>query len=127
MKTFLKVLGGCFIAWLLWSLLVLIWGTIFVKKTTDTVMDAGKEMVNTFQEEAKKGDITLEEFNKIQVGMTYSQVVSIIGAEGRVSSETQIGNKNYKYYVWDGVGFGGTATISFSDNRVTSKTQFNLE
>jgi len=59
--------------------------------------------------------------------MTYSLVVSIIGSEGRVSSETQIGNKNYKYYVWDGVGFGGTATISFCDNKVTSKTQFNLE
>jgi len=56
MKTFFKVLGGCFIAWILWALIVFIWGTLFVKKTADVIVDSGKEFVNTVQEEAKKGD-----------------------------------------------------------------------
>ena len=101
----LKVIGCCFIAILIWCSVVFIWSTWFVKKTTETVVDAGKEIVDTVQEEAEKGDITLEEFNQIKVGMTYNQVVNIIGAEGTFSNETQIGGRNYKYYTWNGVGF----------------------
>lgn len=101
----LKVIGCVFIAILIWCSVVFIWSTWFVKKTTETVVDAGKEIVDTVQEEAEKGDITMAEFNQIQVGMTYSQVVNIIGAEGTFSNETQIGGRNYKYYTWNGVGF----------------------
>ena len=88
----LKVIGCCFIAILIWCSVVFIWSTWFVKKTTETVVDAGKEIVDTVQEEAEKG-------------MTYNQVVNIIGAEGTFSNETQIGGRNYKYYTWNGVGF----------------------
>ena len=100
----LKFIGYCILAFLIWCLIIFIWSTWFVKKTTETVVDAGKEIVDTVQEEAKKGDITMAEFNQIQVGMTYSQVVDIIGAEGTFSSETQVGGENYKYYTWKGVG-----------------------
>ena len=103
--TLLKVIGYSILVFLIWYLIVFIWSTWFVTKTTETVVDAGKEIVDTFQEEAQKGDITLAEFNQIQVGMTYSQVVDIIGAEGTFSNETQIGGRNYKYYTWNGVGF----------------------
>ena len=127
MKSFLKVVGCCIIAYLIWISIVFLWGIIFVKETTDTVMDAGKEIVNSIQVEAQKGDITLAEYNQIKVGMTYSQVVQIIGTEGTFSSETQIGNYNYKYYTWNGVGVGASATISFYNNTVYSKSQFNLK
>lgn len=127
MKSILKILGGCLITFLVWSLIVFIWSTVFVKKTTETVVDSSKQIVNSFHEEAEKGDITLEEYNKIQVGMTYSQVVKIIGAEGTFSSETQVGSYNYKYYTWNGVGFGASASIAFYNNKVYSKTQINLK
>ena len=98
--TLIKIIGCCILVYLIWLLIAFVWSTWFVKKTTETVVDTGKEMVNTFQEEAQKGDITLAEFNQIQVGMTYSQVVDIIGAEGTFSSETQVSGENYKYYTW---------------------------
>lgn len=101
----IKLIGAFILAYLIWLLIVFVWSTWFVKKTTETVVDVGKDIVNTFQEEAQKGDITMAEFNQIQVGMTYSQVVDIIGAEGTFSSETQISGENYKYYTWNGVGF----------------------
>ena len=80
--TLIKIFGCCILAYLIWLLLVFIWSTWFVKKTTETVVDAGKDIVNSVQEEDAKGDITLAEFNQIKVGMTYSEVVKIIGAEG---------------------------------------------
>ena len=127
MKGILKFIVFCIVAWLIWTLLVFIWSTIFVKKTTDVMIDTGKEIVNTIQEEANNGDITLAEFNQIKVGMTYDQVVNIIGVEGTVSSETQIAGSNHKYYVWNGVGLGAAATICFENNIVYSKTQVNLK
>ncbi len=127
MKTILKVILIIVIIWLAFALLFCLWGTFVLKKTSDTVVDAGKEFVNTIQEEETKGDITLDEFNQIKVGMSYSEVVKLVGAEGTFSSETQIGGKNYKYYTWDGVGVGASASISFYNNKVYSKTQFNLK
>ena len=36
--------------------------------------------------------INLEKFNSIQTGMTYQETVTIIGEEGTVMSETNVGN-----------------------------------
>lgn len=51
MKNFLKVLGVALVLYLLWSLLVFIWGTIFAKKTvetvTETVVDSQQKYTNS--------------------------------------------------------------------------------
>lgn len=54
MKKFLKALVCCLIAYLAWMFIVYIWGTLFVKKTTETVINSGKEIVNSIQEETQK-------------------------------------------------------------------------
>lgn len=75
--------------------------------------------------------ITLEEFNNIETGMTYEQVVEIIGGEGTVLSETDItGNEQYKttIYKWDGEGsLGANANVTFQGGKVVAKAQIGLK
>jgi hypothetical protein len=78
-----------------------------------------------------KKTINYEEFQQIQNGMSYEEVVEIIGgAEGELNQES--GTKGDQFYMatygWDGEdGWGDNAVISFDGNGVTSKTQLGLD
>lgn len=52
--------------------------------------------------------ITLDEFNKIQTGMTYQQVVEIIGGEGDLIIEDSYGSKSYS---WEPAPNSGMTTV----------------
>ena len=77
-----------------------------------------------------KGTITQHEFDMITPGMTYSQVVEIVGGEGDLY--TEIGSAgsfigSYKNYVWYGEGmFPGRAILSFDDYVLYSKIAYGL-
>ena len=80
---------------------------------------------------ASEGTISLEEFNKIEIGMTYEQVCNIIGGEGTLNSalDLEIGDE-YKteLYSWTGDGaIGANANITFQGGKVMSKAQFGLK
>ena len=67
--------------------------------------------------------ISLDEYNQIKNGMTYDQVVEIIGGEGELSSEAY----STKIYTWDGQGsLGANAIITFQNGKVVSKAQAGL-
>lgn len=82
------------------------------------------------KEEKPKNDekITKAEFLKIENGMTYEQVIEIIGSEGELLSET--GDKGSDYhtvmYQWKGKGFGASANATFQGGELISKAQFGL-
>lgn len=73
--------------------------------------------------------ITISEFNKIEIGMTYDEVVSIIGEEGECFSSLDLGlGSDYKteLFTWNGPDGISTASVMFQDNKVISKSQFGL-
>ena len=82
-------------------------------------------------EEPKNGPgISKEEFDKIKNGMTYKEVVEIIGGEGEVLSE--VGEEGSQFYTimysFDGEsGFGANANFTFQSGKLMSKAQFGLE
>lgn len=87
---------------------------------------------NSFQTsttiEQKQEKLNLEKFNKIETGMTYAQVVEIIGEEGTVLSESEIANIKTTIYSWYGEGsIGANANITFQNGKVTAKAQFGLK
>ena len=74
----------------------------------------------------KQGEMTLEKFEQIKVGMTYEEVVDIVGEEGTLSTESAYETQSMKIYYWyasDGIS---NATISFINNEVTAKNQLGL-
>lgn len=78
-----------------------------------------------------EASISLEEFNKIETGMTYQEVCKIIGGEGTLSSSVDMGvGSEYKteIYQWSGEGaIGANANVTFQGGVVVSKAQFGLK
>ena len=66
--------------------------------------------------------ITLEEFNEIEIGMTYNEVVEIIGGEGDLIAEDAYG----KTYTWEPSSNSGiySVTMSFYNGKLTNKFKF---
>lgn len=76
-------------------------------------------------------EISMDEFNLIQNGMTYEQATSIIGSPGEMVNETgTAGSQNYvaKYHFkGDGGIWGANAELTFIDGKLTIKTQKGLK
>jgi hypothetical protein len=111
--------------------------TAVKKEDTATTEDtteytATEEAAAEPAEEENDPGISKAEFDKIQAGMTYEEVVEIIGGEGELNSES--GAKGDQYYTamytWNGEsGFGANANATFQGNpaKLQNKSQFGLE
>lgn len=73
-----------------------------------------------------KNGITLSEYNQIKIGMTYQQVVKIIGENGKLESSATGYKTTIKIYSWNQKNTYGTASILFENSRLTSKAQAGL-
>lgn len=74
--------------------------------------------------------ISLAAYNNIQEGMTYEEVVAIVGAEGILVFEPTTPDDEYvsKIYTWLGNGsLGSNASLTFENNHLKYKTQHNLK
>ena len=82
-------------------------------------------------EPTNKPTISLEEFNAIETGMTYEEVVEIVGSEGEVLSEVDLGlGDEYvtTMYMWEGEGsVGANANVTIQGGQVTAKAQIGLK
>ena len=78
-----------------------------------------------------EASISLEEFNKIETGMTYKEVCDIVGGEGTLGSSVDVGiGDEYKteIYQWTGDGsIGANANVTFQAGKVISKAQIGLK
>lgn len=82
----------------------------------------GKAQIGLKKMDAK---ITLEQFNNIKEGMSYEEVVGIIG-EGEILSETKIFDITSIMYQWINKD-GSNMNAIFQENGLMSKSQFNLK
>lgn len=72
--------------------------------------------------------ITLDEYNAIENGMSYDEVVEIIGSKGTSTSEASSGNYSIKIITWYGNGMAGSnANVTFTNDKVTGKAQIGLK
>lgn len=79
---------------------------------------------------ASVGDeyITLDEYNQIQVGMTYEEVQEIVGSAGTVSAETSMAGIHTFIVTWYGNPTIGTnANVTFQNDAVVGKAQAGLQ
>ncbi|MFD1424671.1 DUF3862 domain-containing protein [Laceyella tengchongensis] len=71
-------------------------------------------------------EVTMEEFKKIKNGMTYEEVVKIIGFEGTEMSSTEIGGIKTIMYSWQNDD-GSNMNAMFQNNKLNTKAQFGLK
>lgn len=77
---------------------------------------------------AETTGVNLANFNRIQNGMTYEEVVAILGEEGTVMSETDIAGFKTVMYQWFGTGsLGANMNAMFQNGAMIQKAQFGLK
>lgn len=98
-------------------------GSINSIVTSNNVTEAVTNVVDDDNQTIDKS-----EFNQIQNGMTYEQVVKIIGNAGELTSENEIAGFKSQMYMWKGHGgIGANANAMFQNGKLMSKAQFGLE
>ena len=60
-----------------------------------------------------EGYATMDKFNQIEIGMTYDQVVDIVGSEGTLMSEAGTGEYKVSIYYWYSVTHIANMNVSF--------------
>ena len=68
---------------------------------------------------------TLAEFNRIEMGMSRSQVVAVVGAPGEVVSEVKLAGYVTIMLQWMNTD-GGNMNVMLQNNEGVSKAQFGL-
>lgn len=73
-----------------------------------------------------EGVITLEEYEKIEIGMSYDEVKDIIGGECEAGAKQELGSISQAVYVCSGAN-GSAATLTFQNDALALKSQVNLK
>lgn len=87
---------------------------------------SGAEITPSEESNENPPYITMDEFNAIQTGMSYEEVIEIIGSDGTASSEVSLGDITTKIYIWYGKDGASNANVTFVNGEVTAKAQFAL-
>ena len=74
----------------------------------------------------KTKPVSAAQFSEIKNGMTYEQVVKIMGSDGYITSESSIMGITVTIYQWDGNGIMSTAIVTFQNEKVISMSQYGL-
>lgn len=72
-------------------------------------------------------DITLEKYNKIQAGMSYEEVKTIMGKEGSLDSSSDLAGIKSEMYTWKAKDGFSSAVVMFQNGSVVSTSQFGLK
>lgn len=74
------------------------------------------------------GTVTMEIYRKIKIGMTYNEVVNLIGADGTPLLSAGEGEYGFESYDWPGANSEySSASITFQDGVVSAKIQIGLD
>ncbi len=73
-----------------------------------------------------KSELTLAKYNKIKEGMSYKEVVEILGSEGVEQMSSGSGRYRVTSYKWDGDNYA-FITVIFTGDKETSKVQYGLK
>ena len=101
--------------------------TVKTTKTTYKVTASTRAYTKIYVAPVKNG-VTLSEYKKLKKGMTYQQVVKIIGENGKLEASYDGYGTTYKSYSWKQKGVEyAEASIDFENNKLTSMWQYGLE
>ena len=93
--------------------------------SSSTMMFQGGKLINKAQIGVETSDIeiTLDQFNKLENGMTKEKVFEILGGEGAVISESG----DVVMYSYNGTALGANVSLMFQGGKLMNKTQIGLK
>lgn len=71
--------------------------------------------------------VTMENYGKLETGMSYEEVVAILGEPGEEISSNEIGGIKNAMYMWEADSFGGNMNAMFQNGELIQKSQFGLD
>lgn len=95
--------------------------------------DPGNASVPAAQTQAQKepekpnSKVTMANYNRLRTGMTYEQVVAILGKEGTELSSNDIAGYQTVMYQWEGESFASNMNAMFQNGKLMQKAQFGLK
>lgn len=127
------------IAVIVWTFLVFICGVVVgsASKSTPTPGASSSSRLQTAQHASptqpsngsvkQRAGVTMAQFNQLKEGMTYEDVVTILGSPGEQMSSSEIAGTKTVMYEWNGATLGANMNAMFQNNKMASKAQFGLE
>jgi hypothetical protein len=99
------------------------------KDTVAPLSQADSTAVGTEAESEPAGDsgVTMAQFNQLRNGMTYDQVIKVLGSRGQEMSRSEIAGIETVMYQWEGSSFGGNMNAMFQNGKLIQKAQFGLK
>lgn len=128
MKKFFKI--GCFgfIGLIVLAIIIAVAGGEGEEKATKDKNDTPTSTQGSDSESSKANVLTKEKFEKIKNGMTYEEVVKIIGSKGTVLSETGEEGTDFHTVIYEFKtdGFMSNSNMTFQGGKLINKTQIGL-
>lgn len=81
---------------------------------------------STSNSNSSSTEITLSDFNKVKIGMSYSKVEDKLGKPGTLVSEDKFDGYTIKIYSWDNSD-GSNMMLTFTNDELDSKAQAGLQ
>lgn len=78
-------------------------------------------------EPVETSGVTMANFSKLSTGMTYEQVVEILGEHGEEISSNEIAGIRTVMYMWEGGSMGANMNAMFQNDKMMQKSQFGLD
>lgn len=80
-----------------------------------------------FTGSTSSGGVTLDQFQQLRDGMTYSEAVGVLGRAGTEQSRSNIGKMVTVMYTWPGSGtLGANMNAMFQNDKLVTKAQLGL-
>jgi len=70
--------------------------------------------------------VTKAQYDALKHGMSYAQVVSVLGCEGEELSSSEIAGFKTIMFMWEGRGFGANMNVMIQNDELVQKAQFGL-
>lgn len=94
-------------------------------KEANDRLEASTDRLNGLLAAEVSNQITMAKFSSLQEGMTYEQVVSILGSSGEVQSSSDVGGFKTVMYGWSNPN-GSNMSATIQNGRLVMKAQFGL-
>ncbi len=84
-----------------------------------------KESPKSDSTSSDSASLSMEKYDKIKNGMSYDEVVEVLGSKGTESRSSTVGKIELKSFKWEGDKFQ-RVYVNFRDDKVNSKSQSGL-